>query len=248
MSAMTDASTVLESTLPGFDEDLLQYLISLLDDMTIEEKRSPGTLSESIGPFLLESNYTETDEGVEELCRSISVAFGGSGYKSKAVKVEDETPALLAAPVKIKENTEYGDFIKEKKQTYGGVVLDTGENTVAGVPGAAATTNSMFDVSNIATNVKQLRKQRRENDALQRAAKAEQLRRAEELAEQARARMAAIRASRSLGRQQFTGVNIDCFSLSHPAGSGDLLTDAALTMAPGRRYGLIGRNGAGKNM
>ena len=37
-------------------------------------------------------------------------------------------------------------------------------------------------------------------------------------------------------------------TLSHThchSGTGDLLTDATLILAPGRRYGLVGRNGAG---
>jgi ATP-binding cassette subfamily F protein 3 len=82
---------------------------------------------------------------------------------------------------------------------------------------------------------------------LQRALKQEAMARAAAEAEMASARMAAIRASRAAGRQALTGVNIDRFSLPHPAGSGDLLTDVSLVLSPGRRYGLIGRNGAGKS-
>lgn len=43
------------------------------------------------------------------------------------------------------------------------------------------------------------------------------------------------------------GVSLDRFSLMHPTGSGDLLTDASLVLTPGHRYGLIGKNGAGKS-
>ena len=38
---------------------------------------------------------------------------------------------------------------------------------------------------------------------------------------------------------------MDRFSLPHPSGSGELLSDVSLTLAGGHRYGLIGRNGAG---
>lgn len=40
-------------------------------------------------------------------------------------------------------------------------------------------------------------------------------------------------------------MNIDKFALPHPSGQGDLLSDASLVLSPGRRYGLVGKNGAG---
>ena len=50
--------------------------------------------------------------------------------------------------------------------------------------------------------------------------------------------MAAIKASRSAGRQALTGVNLEGFSIPHPSGTGDLLSDATLVMTPGRRYNV----------
>lgn len=41
-------------------------------------------------------------------------------------------------------------------------------------------------------------------------------------------------------------VNIDEFMMATPDGSTELIANAHLTMVPGRRYGLIGRNGIGK--
>ena len=37
------------------------------------------------------------------------------------------------------------------------------------------------------------------------------------------------------------------FTLPNPGGGADLLEDAAMTLVPGHRYGLIGRNGKGKS-
>lgn len=64
--------------------------------------------------------------------------------------------------------------------------------------------------------------------------------------------MAAIRACRSKGKSGSkgggVGVHLEKFCLPNPTGTGDLLTDVSLTMVPGKRYGLIGKNGAGQRV
>jgi len=107
--------------------------------------------------------------------------------------------------------------------------------------------NSALEIKNLLTTQKQIRKQRKENEALRKILKAEEMAKKLEAEEMARARMAAIKASRLLGKQSSLGVNIERFSLPHPSGTGELLSDIPLTLVPGRRYGLIGRNGAGKS-
>merc|ERR1712216_946195 len=42
-------------------------------------------------------------------------------------------------------------------------------------------------------------------------------------------------------------VDLGPFNLPNPGGGVDLIEDASLTLTPGRRYGLIGRNGKGKS-
>ncbi len=86
---------------------------------------------------------------------------------------------------------------------------------------------------------------KKSNEQLQKLLRHETALRAAAEAELMAARMAAIKASRALGRQSNCGVNIERFSIPHPSGTSDLLTDAALKLSPGRRYGLIGRNGCG---
>ena len=61
------------------------------------------------------------------------------------------------------------------------------------------------------------------------------------------ARMAAIKATRAAGQRHKQGVNIDNLCLPHPSKNGELLSDVPLTLAPTRKYGLIGKNGAGKS-
>ena len=60
------------------------------------------------------------------------------------------------------------------------------------------------------------------------------------------ARIAAVKARRKMG--SFRGaLDAKDFTLPNPGGGQPLLEDAACTMAWGRRYGLIGRNGMGKS-
>ncbi len=55
--------------------------------------------------------------------------------------------------------------------------------------------------------------------------------------------------ARIAGRQQLALGTIEMgeFSLPNPGGGSDLLDEASLVLVPGRRYGLIGRNGKGKS-
>ena len=80
---------------------------------------------------------------------------------------------------------------------------------------------------------------RKENELLSKLIRMEAMQREREAEELRSARMAAIRASRVTGRQVNSGVSIERFSLPHPSGSGDLLTDASITLSKGRRYGDI---------
>jgi hypothetical protein len=248
MAAIT-VESVLNKTLPNFDEELLGYLGSILEEWSLDERRNIGQLKETIAPFIVDTSYAD-EAGAESLCRDISIAFGGSGYNkngnsnghsgnNSSSSAADDAPILLSAPIKMIDNA---PLLNNVKATYGGAVLaDATDSEVK------LSSNSALDVSAIPTTQKQLRKMRKENEALQKILKAESIARAALAAELAEARMAAIRASRATGRQANTGVNIERLTLPHPSGTGDLLTDVPLMLAPGRRYGLVGRNGAGKS-
>lgn len=234
-----DVEKTLKQHLASLDEDILSYLISAVSDMSADEKKSSQSLQEVICPFLIDAGFSDNEDDANAVCKSISVSFGGSGFKSTTVIEEDTSPMLLAAPVKISENSE---FIKVKKNTYGGAVLATvGEGQLND-----NNHNTSMDAKFIPTTQKQVRKMRRENEQLSKILKVEAAKRAAAEAEMLAARMTAIKASRALGKQSNVGVNIERFSIPHPSGTSDLLTDASLTLAPGRRYGLIGKNGSGE--
>ena len=236
-------SEIMSKSLTGLDSDLLEYVISVVENMSLDERRNSSCLQELIAPFLIDSELVD-EAGAESLCRSIAVSFGGSGYKSNLTsKVTDDKsdePVLLGAPIRIIDSC----YSQPQKATYGGAVMvdisyDDAKPTFS--------SNTLIDISSVPVTQKQLRKQRRENEQLQRVLRAEQ--RAEEIRreEMAAARMAAILASRKAGKNTSVGVKVERFSLPHPSGTGDILSDASLTLSPGRRYGLIGKNGAGKS-
>lgn len=229
---------VLNANLKSLDEDVLSYLISVVDAMSLDERKSSQSLTEAIGPFLLDGGCVDSEDAAESLCKAIAVAFGGSGFKT-AVAVEDDQIALLSAPIKMIDRSGLNKVVKP---TYGGTVISTfdedGQLT-------EVNHNSSLDAAAIPTTQRQIRKGRKESERLNRILRAEEMARLNAQAEMSAARMAAIKANRTAGRQAAMGVNIERFSIPHPSGTSDLLTDASLTLAGGRRYGLVGKNGAG---
>ena len=244
---MGDVRDVLLKQLAGAfeDEGVFEYLVGVLESMSLEERRSSTVLNEVVSPFLMDAGVAEDEASAEAVCKKLSVSFGGSGFKSSlggggGADAED-TPQLLSSVVKISDLA----GLKPVKQTYGGAVFgDVGDG---GVIGAPLDTNSVFESAAIPTTQKAMRKMRKENERLDKILRLEAQQRAEAAAEMMAARMAAIRASRASGRQACTGLNIERLSLPHPSGTGELLSDASLVLAPGRRYGLWGRNGSGKS-
>jgi ATP-binding cassette subfamily F protein 3 len=236
--ASFDVSAVLVDHLKGLDEDVVSYLTSVVEAMSSDERKASHALYEAIGPFLLDCGSVDSEEAAEALCKTISVSFGGSGFKSAVVEVEEQI-TLLSAPIKMSDRS---GLNKAPKATYGGAVIsnmdEDGQVT-------EMNHNANLDAAAIPTTQRQIRKNRKENERLQRILRAEEMARMKAEAEMAAARMAAIKANRSAGRQAAMGVNIERFSIPHPSGTSDLLTDASLTLASGRRYGLVGKNGAG---
>ena len=244
---------IIRSNLANLECDILEYVISVVEGMTENERKNHMILIEVIAPFLVDSGFSD-ETGSEDICKKLAVVFGGSGYcKSTLSLPEEEAPTLLSAPIRMIETS----GLQPVKATYGGAIIaDTIGDIEQGVAvfsqlghsvGSTPSHNANLDIKSVATGAKDLRRQRKESEKLSRILQAEAAAEAERRKEFAAARMAAIRASRTAGRQSTVGVNIDLFSLPHPTGTGDLLTDASLVLVPGRRYGLIGRNGAGKS-
>lgn len=87
----------------------------------------------------------------------------------------------------------------------------------------------------------------REEARREAAAEASRAAAAELSAELEAVREAAARLQLSTGRGALGAQQVGPFQLPNPGGGADLLQDASLTLVPGHRYGLIGRNGKGKS-
>jgi ATP-binding cassette subfamily F protein 3 len=248
---------ILKENMPNFeDEDILSYMIAVIEGMDEDERKSSHTLNETISPFLLDVGYVDNDEDAEKICKKISVCFGGSGYKSSSkTNIDEFVPVLMAAPIKMIDNS----GLVPKIATFGSAFVGASLSEMAlsdNLPAppsllqgqaSISNTNTNLNASAIHTTQKQVRKAKKENEILQKVLRHEAAVRAAEAEEMSQNRMKAILASRNINRQAGNGVSIDRFSVVHPSGTGDLLTDISLTLAPSHRYGLVGRNGAGKS-
>ena len=243
MAALNPRQALLSAIGEGLDDDISSYLCSVLEEMSLQELRSAETLTEVVAPFLV-STGSHTETQAAHVCRLLATSFGGSGYSRgnesrKVPDVIEDAPLLLSAPIKLSETAEVKQL--NKKHTYGGAQVTSADGTIQ--------TNSDLgqDGTQLPATKSAMKRQRRENEILARKLQEEAQRRAAEAAESMAARMAAIRATRASGGAHKAGVQCDSLTLPHPSGKGDLLTDAQLNLAPGRRYGLTGRNGVGKS-
>lgn len=198
---------ILLNSLSFISEDILNYIEIIIIELSINEKQNILILKDILQPFLIdEINENE----IENICRSICVFYGGSGYsKSNIIKEQEEQPKLLNNPIKIKE---IANIELEIKQSYGGVILnnDLNNNNIS---------NNSLDIKDIPINQRNKRKLKKDNDNLQRKIRIEAAILAEQRQQMAAARMAAIKASRNASRgKAMTGLHIENFSLPHPSG------------------------------
>ena len=243
MAALDRREILIGAVGDGFDEDITEYLCSVLEEMSLDELRSAETLAEVVAPFLVSTGSHDEDEATQ-VCRLLAQNFGGSGYSSKkkeaAEEEEPDAPMLLAAPIKMADTREVKQLTM--KHTYGGTQVTLADGSVTTNTDLEGESSSMMNSTKSG-----MKRQQRDNLALARKLNEEAQRRAAEAAESMAARMAAIRATRASGGAHKQGVNCEALTLPHPSGKGDLLTDARLNLAPGKRYGLTGRNGVGKS-
>ena len=73
MSSLS-VSHVLSQYLNDLDSDLLEYITSVVEDMSLDERKNHSVLQEVISPFLIDSGIVN-ESGAEDLCKTISVSF-----------------------------------------------------------------------------------------------------------------------------------------------------------------------------
>ncbi len=250
----TAFANALESThgLAGhLDEDSTEYMLSiLLDDPTDEDAREAVT-------SIISSVVDE--EGVcEDFFAALDAAMGNT--KSQAgtndTNNENELPRLLdnAITLKSQDVTSFASGLVADKDS---TMDDPTSNNSSDIQSFYA---NMIDVSNIPqARSERDRRKARQKEIRERMEEEERKRAIDDamrmMAEEEQSAMegnskgmsAREMSEMTNATDNAADVRLQNFHLANRKGGGqDLLEDATLILARGRRYGLMGRNGCGK--
>lgn len=172
---------------------------------------------ESLGPFLVDGGCVATESAAREACTSIRQALGREEEKGRVgFRALDQGPVVLA-------NSDTKAL--------------TGEELKAG---KSLITQPLSELPQISERDK-LKIERTRQKEEQQARAAFEAHQAEALAHLKGSLPTIIRNQGSAGCRD---IHLEDFNIS--AGGKDLIVDANLMLAFGRRYGLVGRNGTGK--
>ena len=237
------------------DEDSTEYMLSiLLDDPTDEDAREAVTS--------IISSVVDEEEVCEEFFAALDVAMGntnGSGGANQAANNdgndENELPRLLDNAITLKS--------QDIKTFASGLVADKDStmddpNTSSDIQNFYA---NMIDVSNVQGRSERDRRKARQKEIRERMEEEERKRAIDDamrmMAEEEESATMEGNGSGGMSAQEMSemtnatdnaaDVRLQNFNLANRKGGGqDLLEDATLILARGRRYGLMGRNGCGK--
>lgn len=213
-----DPREACTSLLNGLDEDILEYVIGMLEGDEDQE-----TMEAAVADFLISCDHCATEDEATAKCRELFDALKASALASEA----ETEPELRVLDQKVNmADTDAHLFRDTTKDELGGRLVDLDEA--------------------LETRKKRKAQQEAELRAV-RAAHMRILaqRAAEEAAlEDAVTKAVTLRAANGA----YTGaVEAKPFALPNPGGGRDLLENASFTLVRGRIYGLIGRNGKGKS-
>ena len=216
-----DVRATCVAKLSGLDEDVLEYVIGML-----EGDESDDDKSEALSSFLISCEHCATEEQATATCSELMAAL-----KPPSVDVSDAAEEASAAPLKLlSAPTSLAD---SDAKLFG--------EDESGLGGRLVAIDEAVDTR---------KKRKAAAEAERRATKAQYMRIQAQRAEEEQALQAAAQQAVTLRRQvgAYTGsVEARPFSLPNPGGGTDLLENASFTLMRGRIYGLIGRNGKGKS-
>lgn len=259
--------SAIKSTLaPHLDEDASDYVTSLLSEDPLDEDARDAVLA-------LVSGSVECD--ADDICASFFrlLDFGSLGGPGDGSDGADSgnVPPFTPAPTRTSSTMsgDGGDVAPMRKLTQSVTLKDKDVTTFASGLSAAADAISdveqqseiaafyanMIDVSENSAAMSERARRKARQQALREAAEEEERRRAIEdaiamlEAEEGRddEGAAADKELDDVVDDNARDVHLRNFDLPNLRGGGpDLLSGANLTLAHGRRYGLMGRNGCGK--
>ena len=255
MSSARDTCTEL---LQGLDEDILEYLIAMLEGDEDQE-----TMEVAVAEFLLSCEHCATEDEATTKCRELFAALSSVG-------MADPSPADSSVPRMLESKTSLAEqdaalFREGDDSGLGGRLVDLDEALDSRKKRKRALgprtlryrspfrlttpTPSSVDPTPPACHC-QSRARRAQREAELRAVRNAHARIVAQREAEETALQDALTNAVTLRRQMgaYTGaVEAKPFSLANPGGGRDLLENASFTLTRGRIYALIGRNGKGKS-
>eukprot|EP00197_Chlamydomonas_leiostraca_P008797 CAMPEP_0202864636 /NCGR_PEP_ID=MMETSP1391-20130828/4798_1 /ASSEMBLY_ACC=CAM_ASM_000867 /TAXON_ID=1034604 /ORGANISM="Chlamydomonas leiostraca, Strain SAG 11-49" /LENGTH=767 /DNA_ID=CAMNT_0049544399 /DNA_START=78 /DNA_END=2381 /DNA_ORIENTATION=- len=221
---MADPREVVMSMWGGKgDETILDYICGILEDEHFEWGSGDGSDAfEAIGPFLLDGGCC-TDEGeARNACKTLAEKLSG-----KASTAAPATRALETGPVQLAAADQKALLYKEESAKH---LIQTpfGDNIKDGA----------------LPNISDKDKARMEKIKAKEEAQARAAFEAHKDAADRAVRGAVPTIVRNRDGGAVRDLHLHNFDVSN--GGKDLIQDASLSLAYGRRYGLVGRNGTGK--
>ncbi|KAK9806400.1 hypothetical protein WJX73_002265 [Symbiochloris irregularis] len=205
------------------DATVLDYVINVLDDEDFEFGPEGREAFEAFGEMLVGAGCLEDQETAQAACKSLAARLG------RAQARQDAFRSLAGGPVAM--DSMDADITLHPSERFSG-------------RDAIQTPYAEYDVGSNLPQVseKELAKLQK------RAEKDQKVARANLMASQARAIEVTDGALPSIVRNAGGGgspdLHLENFSVSN--GGAELIEEATLMLAQGRRYGLVGRNGTGK--
>ena len=68
--AAINVSNVLTKALPSFDDELLSYITTILEDWSLDDRRSVAMLKETVAPFIVDTGYAD-EAGADALSKRV---------------------------------------------------------------------------------------------------------------------------------------------------------------------------------
>mmetsp|Transcript_49431 Transcript_49431/g.119907 ORF Transcript_49431/g.119907 Transcript_49431/m.119907 type:complete len:770 (-) Transcript_49431:3028-5337(-) len=224
-----------QKLLPGLDDDIFEYLVSLLQEDVDDVEET----TETISTFLMGAEFCEDEDVAQSTAKGLlDELLVGSSNGADSASAKDNGSANTTRKL---ENPVAALSLQDVSST----PIESGGGKAKG-----KMTNTLME-DKTATSSKQARavkKQANQSKGKSKLtvfeqAQAEKMELETELQE---ARIASIQSRRKLGAYK-GALDASTFTLANPGGGQPLLEDASCTLIWGRRYGLIGRNGTGKS-
>lgn len=246
------------SALSGhLDDDSTEYMLSiLLDDPTDEDAREAVTS--------IISSVVDQERVCDEFFAALDAAIGDTNCNNTVNQAgttndtnnENELPRLLdnAITLKSQDITSFASGLVADKDS----TMDDPNNTSSDIQAFYA---NMIDISNVQAKSERDRRKARQKEIRERMEEEERKRAIDDamrmMAEEEESSNSNTTTGGMMSVKEMSemtnatdnaaDVRLQNFHLANRKGGGkDLLEDATLILARGRRYGLMGRNGCGK--